>query len=64
MRKRAAKLRAGAVINVRHGEQGGGAMACAQMCGASAETAAMLFWALLASSQITMRKVDGSQTLD
>jgi transposase-like protein len=29
----------------------------------SAETAAMLFWALLASGQITMRKVDGSQTL-
>ena len=29
----------------------------------SAETAAMLFWALLAPSQITMRKVDGWQTL-
>ena len=29
----------------------------------SAETAAMLFWALLASRQITMRKVDGWQTL-
>ena len=29
----------------------------------SAETAAMLFWALLAAGQITMRKVDGSQTL-
>jgi len=29
----------------------------------SAETAAMLFWALLASGQITMRKVDGRQTL-
>ena len=29
----------------------------------SAETAAMLFWALLASGQIAMRKVDGSQTL-
>ena len=29
----------------------------------SAETAAMLFWALLASGQITMRKVDGSKTL-
>ena len=29
----------------------------------SAETAAMLFWALLASHQITMRKVDGWQTL-
>ena len=28
----------------------------------SAETAAMLFWALLASGQITMRKVDGWQT--
>ena len=27
------------------------------------ETAAMLFWALLASGQITMRKVDGWQTL-
>ena len=27
-----------------------------------AETAAMLFWALLASGQITMRKVDGWQT--
>src|ERR1019366_9654087 len=27
----------------------------------SAETAAMLFWALLASGQITMRKVDGWQ---
>jgi len=30
----------------------------------SAETAALLFWALLASGQITMRKVDGWQTLD
>jgi len=30
----------------------------------SAETAAMLFWALLASGQINMRKVDGWQTLD
>jgi transposase-like protein len=29
----------------------------------SAETAAMLFWALLASGQITMRKVDGWQTI-
>jgi transposase-like protein len=29
----------------------------------SAETAAMLFWALLACGQITMRKVDGWQTL-
>src|SRR5215218_951064 len=29
----------------------------------SAETAAMLFWALLASGQITMRKVGGWQTL-
>lgn len=29
----------------------------------SAETAAMLFWALLASGQIQMRKVDGWQTL-
>jgi putative transposase len=29
----------------------------------SAETAAMLFWALLASRQITMRKVDGWQSL-
>ena len=29
----------------------------------SAETAAMLFWALLAAGQITMRKVDGWQTL-
>jgi transposase-like protein len=29
----------------------------------SADTAAMLFWALLASSQINMRKVDGWQTL-
>lgn len=28
-----------------------------------AETASMLFWALLASGQITMRKVDGWQTL-
>ena len=28
-----------------------------------AETAAMLFWALLASGQITMRKVDGRPTL-
>ena len=28
-----------------------------------AETAAMLFWALLASGQITMRKVDGWKTL-
>jgi len=30
----------------------------------SAETAAMLFWALLASGQTTLRKVDGWQTLD
>ena len=29
----------------------------------SAETAAMLFWALLASGQITMRKVNGWPTL-
>ena len=29
-----------------------------------AETAAMLFWALLASGQITMRRVDGRQSLD
>src|SRR5260370_31165194 len=29
----------------------------------SAETAAMLFWAMLASGQITRRKVDGWQTL-
>jgi putative transposase len=29
----------------------------------SAETAAMLFWVLLASGQITMRKVDGWQSL-
>lgn len=29
----------------------------------SAETAAMLFWALLASGQVTLRKVDGWQTL-
>ena len=29
----------------------------------SPETAAMLFWALLASGQITMRKIDGWQTL-
>jgi len=28
-----------------------------------AETAAMLFWALMASGQITMRKVDGWQSL-
>ena len=30
----------------------------------SAETAAILFWALLAAGQITMRKVDGWQTLN
>jgi transposase-like protein len=30
----------------------------------SAETAAMLFWALLVVGQITMRKVDGWQTLN
>jgi hypothetical protein len=29
----------------------------------SAETAAMLFWALLASGQINMRKIDGWKTL-
>jgi hypothetical protein len=29
-----------------------------------AETAAMLFWALLASGQITLRRVDGWQTLE
>jgi hypothetical protein len=31
--------------------------------GPSADTAAMLFWALLASGQINMRKVDGWRTL-
>ncbi len=30
----------------------------------NAETAAMLFWALMASGQITMRRVEGWQTLD
>ena len=30
----------------------------------NAETATMLFWALMASGQITMRRVDGWQTLD
>jgi putative transposase len=30
----------------------------------SAETAAILFWALLASGQVTMRKVDGGGTLE
>lgn len=30
----------------------------------SAETAAMLFWALLAAGQITLRRVDGWRTLD
>jgi transposase-like protein len=34
-----------------------------QMVLPSADTAAMLFWALLASGQINMRKVDGWQTL-
>jgi transposase-like protein len=29
----------------------------------SAETAAMLFWSLLASGQISMRRVDGWKTL-
>jgi putative transposase len=29
-----------------------------------AETAAMLFWALLASGQITMRRVGGRQALE
>lgn len=29
----------------------------------SAETAAMFFWALLASGQTAMREVDGRQTL-
>jgi putative transposase len=29
----------------------------------SADTAAMLFWALMASGQISMRKIDGWQTL-
>jgi putative transposase len=29
----------------------------------SADTAAMLFWALLASGQISMRKIDGWHTL-
>jgi hypothetical protein len=29
----------------------------------SAETAALLFWALLASGQITMRKVNGCESL-
>ena len=35
----------------------------AQTVPPSAETAAMLFWALLASGQVTMRKVDGWQSL-
>ncbi len=30
----------------------------------NAETAAMLLWALMASGQITMRRIDGWQTLD
>ncbi len=30
----------------------------------NAETAAMLFWALMASGQITMRRVDGWKTLN
>ncbi len=30
----------------------------------NAEAAAMLFWALMASGQITKRRVDGWQTLD
>ena len=30
----------------------------------SAETASMLFWSLRAAGQITMRKVDGWQSLD
>ena len=30
----------------------------------SGETAAMLFWGLLASGQISLRKVDGWRTLD
>ena len=30
----------------------------------SAETATMLFWALMASGQISMRRVDGWQTLE
>jgi len=30
----------------------------------NAETAALLFWALMASGQITLRRVDGWQTLD
>ena len=30
----------------------------------SAETAAVLFWALMASGQITMRRIDGWQTLN
>jgi putative transposase len=30
----------------------------------SADTAAMLFWALLASGQINMLKIDGWKTLD
>jgi putative transposase len=29
----------------------------------SADTAAMLFWALLASAQIVLRKIDGWQTM-
>jgi transposase-like protein len=29
----------------------------------SAETAAMLFWALLAAGQITLRKIDGWRTI-
>ena len=34
-----------------------------QMVPPSAETAAMLFWALLASGQVTMRKFDGWRTI-
>jgi len=33
-------------------------------CERATETAAMLFWALLASGQIQMRKVDGWQSLE
>ena len=37
---------------------------CVQRALPNAQTAAMLFWALMASGQIAMRRVDGWQTLD
>src|SRR5262249_7285793 len=67
-----ARIRSSSVMPGRHSGQParptatpviGSPSVCTLTVLPSAETAAMLFWALLASGQINMRKVDGWQTL-